>query len=407
MKILFIQPTCDRNGHYGLNTIKLCQALGSIGHEVTLCTNRANPDLYLHQALLFKIIEVKQRRLSFEPYDKRANQWPLYCTYGYFKHSYGVFSEALKLATVKRFDVVHATGTEFLTASLLLKKYSTKIPPVVMEINAANFSFSTYDGTMPRKAYKVLQREIFKTTLGNEIKAIGLLGKWQEERLRQQLGLSDSVHVAVIPDGGEEPEQPMNISVARNQVGIPEEAGPVLLFFGTIRRDKGIEYLLEAVARLPNERFFVVIAGNPQEYTADAITYLIERWNVKEKVTTRFGYVHESDIPSYFYACDALVLPYRHIYTGGSGPLMKGACMHRRPSIVSDVSEMGRLVKEHGIGLIARPEDSEDLANKIKDFLHLPQEDKEKMAGRALKLAQSHTWEKMAKAYTELYQKVL
>ena len=86
---------------------------------------------------------------------------------------------------------------------------------------------------------------------------------------------------------------------------------------------------------------------------------------------------------------------------------MKGACMHRRPSIVSDVSEMGRLVKEYGIGLTAQPEDSQDLANKIKDFLRLPQDDKEKMAGRALKLAQSHTWEKMAKAYTELYQNAI
>jgi glycosyltransferase involved in cell wall biosynthesis len=374
---------------------------------VTLCTNRANPDLYLRQPLLFKIIEVKQRTLSFEPYDKRANQWPLYSTYGYFRHSYRVFSESLRLATAKRFDVVHATGTEFLTAALLLKKYSTKIPPVVMEVNAANFSFSTYDGTIARKAYKVLQREIFKTTLGSEIKGIGLIGKWQEERLRQQLVLSDSVHVAVIPDGGEEPGQPMDISVARKQVGIPEESGPVLLFFGTIRRDKGLEYLIEAVARLPNERFSLLIAGNPQEYTADAITDLIERWNVKEKVITRLGYVPESDIPGYFYACDALVLPYRSIYTGGSGPLMKGACMHRRPSIVSAVSEMGRLVKECGIGLIAQPEDSEDLANKIRDFLRLPQDDKEKMAGRAQKLAQSHTWEKMAKAYTELYQKVI
>jgi glycosyltransferase involved in cell wall biosynthesis len=407
MKVLFIQPTCDRNGHYGLNTIKLCQELGNIGHEVTLCTNRAYPERYLHQKPLFKIIEVKQRRLNFEPYDKRSNQRPLYYMYGYFSHSYGVLSEALKLARTSQFDVIHATAIEFLTAALLLRKFSGKIPPVVMEVYAANFSFDSYDGTILRRAYKVLQREIFKTTLGREIKAIGLLGKWQEERLRRQLGLSEAVHVGVIPDGGEQPEQPIDRIVARKQIAIPEKAGPILLFFGTIRRDKGIEYLLEAIGRLSNEQFSLVITGNPQEYTSDDITRLIERWNVRDKVIARLAYVAEQDIANYFYACDALVLPYRRIYTGGSGPLMKGACMHRRPSIVSDVSEMGRLVKEYGIGLTARPEDAQDLADKIRTFLHLAREQKEEMADRALRLAQNHTWDKMAKAYTELYQKVV
>ena len=406
MKVLFIQPTCDRNGHYGLNTIKLCQALGSIGHEVTLCTNRANLSLYLSKPPLFEIIEVRQRRLSFEPYDRSANRWPLYCTYGYFRHSYAVFSESLRLATARRFDIVHATGTEFMTAALLLKIFSTRIPPVVMEINAANFSFSTYDGTMVRKAYKVVQREIFKKTLGCEIKGIGLIGQWQEKRLRQQLKLPDSMQVAVIPDGGEPPDQPMDKVAARRKLGISVRSGAVLLFFGTIRRDKGIEHLFEAVARLPNEELSLLIVGNPQEYTAEAIWDLIERWDIKAKVTTRLGYVPEPDIAGYFYACDALVLPYNKLYTGGSGPLMKGACMHRRPSIVSDVSEMGRLVKEYGIGILAKPEDSVDLANKIRQFVHLPQADKEAMGGRAQKLAHNHTWEKMAKAYTELYERI-
>ncbi|HQV10602.1 MAG TPA: glycosyltransferase family 4 protein [Nitrospira sp.] len=409
MRILFIQPTCDRNGHYGLNTIKLCQALGRLGHDVTLCTNRAYPERYLHQPKLFKIVEVKQGSLNFEPFDRKANQYPLYYMYGHFRNSYEVFRGALQLAVGAQFDVIHATGIEFMTAALLLKKYSGCIPPVVMEVYAANFSFATYPGSIVRRSYKVVQREMFKTTLGKEIKAITVLGEWHRWKLREQFNLPNTVEVAVIPDGGEEPDQPVGSREARNKIGIGIEsmAEPVLLFFGTIRRDKGIECLLEAAARLKNERFSLLIAGNPQEYTAAEITSLITRWNLDSKVVVRLGYVPDHEIPYYFYSCDALVLPYASIYTGGSGPLMKGACMHRRPSIVSDVSEMGRLAKEYGIGLVARPEDPADLADKIKDFIHMEKEKKRQMADRALALAKSHTWDKMASAYTDVYRKVI
>jgi hypothetical protein len=35
LRILYVQPACDRKGHYGLSTIKLCQALAKLGHSVT------------------------------------------------------------------------------------------------------------------------------------------------------------------------------------------------------------------------------------------------------------------------------------------------------------------------------------------------------------------------------------
>lgn len=407
MQILVIQPACDRNGHFGLNTIKLCQALGVLGHEVTLCTNRAYPERYLHQPKLFKVIEIKQGRLDFAPFDRHADQRPLYYMYGHFRNSYEVFRGALRLAVETRFDVIHATGIEFMTAALLLKKYSGRIPPVVMEVSAANFSFATYPGSLVRKSYKIVQREIFRTTLGKEIKAITVLGEWHKDKLKEQLNFSKTMEVAVIPDGGEEPEQHVDSEVARDKIGIKGSAQTVLLFLGTIRRDKGIECLLEAAAQLKGEQFLLLIAGNPQEYTAGEIRHLIKRWNLEDKVIARFGYVPDHEIPYYFFSCDALVLPYAKIYTGGSGPLMKGACMHRRPSIVSDVSEMGRLVKEWGIGLVARSEDPADWADKMREFIHMEEEKRRQLADKALELAKSHTWEKMARSYTDVYRKVI
>jgi glycosyltransferase involved in cell wall biosynthesis len=68
---------------------------------------------------------------------------------------------------------------------------------------------------------------------------------------------------------------------------------------------------------------------------------------------------------------------------------------------------MGRLVQRHEIGLVARPEDPGDLADKITDFLKMPGETKLRMGANALALAREHTWDKMALRYTVLYRKVM
>jgi glycosyltransferase involved in cell wall biosynthesis len=361
----------------------------------------------LREEPLFQVLEAKGGTWSFDRFDAVANSHTLYYMYGHFKHSYEIFRAALRLTEYKQFDVIHATGIEFMTASLLLKKYSGTIPPVVMELSAANFSFSTYPGSIVKRSYKVFQREVFRTTLGQESKGIAVLGEWHRDTLREQLRLKNDFEIAVIPDGGEEPEQPIDRESAKSRIELSAVKEPILLFLGTLRHDKGLECLIEAVARLRNLRFTLVIAGHPQEYSVEQVTALIKGRGIEDKVITRLYYLDEADIPYYFYACDALILPYPRIYTGGSGPLMKGACVHRRPSIVSEVSEMGRLVQRHEIGLVARPEDPGDLADKITDFLKMPGETKLRMGANALALAREHTWDKMALRYTVLYRKVM
>ena len=46
MRVLVVQPTGDKRGHYGLYTTKLAQALAKSGHDVTVCTNALEPSPY-------------------------------------------------------------------------------------------------------------------------------------------------------------------------------------------------------------------------------------------------------------------------------------------------------------------------------------------------------------------------
>jgi glycosyltransferase involved in cell wall biosynthesis len=393
-------------GHYGIFTVKLSQALGKLGHAVTVCTNRLSPELYLTEPPLFAIETVAAGRLAFGRFDHAMSRWPVYYYWGYYRNSYRVTAAALALCRDREFDVIYMTDVEFLVAALLLKAGPARLPPAVMEVSAANFSFSDYPGSILRKGYKVVQREVFRTALGRRIAACAVLGDWHQERLRAQLRVPDGFPVEVIPEGGDAAEPPPSRSDARRRLGI-DFAGPMLLYFGIIRKDKGIETLLEAAARLRGDEFRIIIAGFPMEYSGSDLVELVRSAGLADKIILRLGYVAPAEVPVYFGAADALVLPYARSYRGGSGPLTKGACAYGRPVIATDVSGMGRFVERHAIGLVCPPESAEALAGRMREILSMPVARAQEMGERALAVGRANSWEAMAERFSDLFGRLV
>ena len=344
---------------------------------------------------MFNILEVGHGRYGFAQYDAAFKRTPAYYFYGYFRNSYAIPAAAAKVWRRERFDAVFITDAEFLTAAFVLKQARGKAPPIVMQVNAANFSYDAYVGSPMKKAYKVCQREFFKSTLGKEIRALSVLGEWHAERLRRQLRLAESFPIYVIPDCGEPPPTTLVQSVARSRLGLDPEAS-ILMSFGLLRRDKGIENLLSAIPLVKTPGVQVLIAGAPMDYTAQEIEELVRRYGIADRVILRLGYIPDTDVSSYFAACDALLLAYGSNYSGGSGPLLKGACTYGRPVISTDVAEMGRLVKAHRVGVVARPGDPRALAEAIDDFVALSDSERQVMREQAVGLARANSWDAVA-----------
>lgn len=408
MRVLVVQPTGDKRGHYGLYTTKLAQALARSGHDVTVCTNALDPSRYLREAPRFRLVTPGDGRLAFTTYDEAAprHRWRFY--WGYLRNCFLVSRAAVGLVRRERFDVITVLDTEYLLAALVYGRH--RLPPLVMTIWASNFSFSASAGSPPRRAYKVLQREVFRRALGRAIRAIAVLGEWHRDRLRAQLRLGEEVPIAVIPDGGDVPDDIPDRAAARRRLGLPVDAS-VFLFFGILRREKGVEHLLEAMSGLPGEgprgeQIILQIAGWPMEYTVEEINAHVSRLALSRKVRLHLDYVADADVPWYFAACDAVVFPYTTAYTGGTGPLMKGACTYGRPVVATDVSEMGDLVRRHEFGLLARPDDPSSLRERLREFLALSPEARLEMGERSAALARANSWDRMAERFTDLYQLV-
>jgi glycosyltransferase involved in cell wall biosynthesis len=135
---------------------------------------------------------------------------------------------------------------------------------------------------------------------------------------------------------------------ARHQLEIPADR-KVLLFYGTGARRKGLHLAVGAMLRLPPESpAFLLCAGrqNPTGQTAAGLAQLV-RQN-RARLLDRYVTVGEEKLC--FAASDAVLLPYRNHF-GTSGVLSR-AMSAARPVITADEQLLGRLTRQHGLGLL-------------------------------------------------------
>lgn len=152
---------------------------------------------------------------------------------------------------------------------------------------------------------------------------------------------------------------------ARRALDLPEEA-PVLLFFGFVRRYKGLDVLLDAMPavreRLPDVR--LVVAG---EFYEDDAPYRaqIRRHGLAGHVRLRDAYIPDSDVPALFAAADALVQPYRTATQSGVAQI---AFHFGLPVLTTDVGGLAESIPNEEAGLIVPPEDPSALADAVVRF---------------------------------------
>lgn len=139
---------------------------------------------------------------------------------------------------------------------------------------------------------------------------------------------------------------------ARAHLNLPPETF-LFLFFGFIRKYKGLDLLLEAVAHLKkqNQNFKVLIAG---EFYEDRKVYdeLIGQLNIHEQLILKTDFIPDSEVKYYLCAADAVVQPYRNATQSGVTPL---AYHFEVPMIVTNVGGLPALVPHNKVGLVCEP----------------------------------------------------
>ena len=154
---------------------------------------------------------------------------------------------------------------------------------------------------------------------------------------------------------------------ARLKLGIKNEE-LILLFFGFIRKYKGLDLLLNAMKIIKNSKFNIqnsklLIAG---EFYEDRKAYdeQIEKLDLQENLILHTDFIPDSKVKYYLCAADVVVQPYKNATQSGVTPL---AYHFEKPMIVTNVGGLPSLVLNNKVGLIAEP-NAESIAEKIIDY---------------------------------------
>lgn len=180
---------------------------------------------------------------------------------------------------------------------------------------------------------------------------------------------------------------PMSRAEARSTLGLGED-DQVVLFFGFVRRYKGLHVLLDAMEsvtrRLPRAKLIVAgeCYGSDAEYKAKLamLPTGVARWDD--------DFIPDEQVPVYFSAADVVVQPYLSATQSGVAQI---AHHFERPLIVTDVGGLPEFVATAKTGLVVRRNDVGALAEAIIRFFE------ESLAGRFERhLADAHevfAWE--------------
>ena len=155
---------------------------------------------------------------------------------------------------------------------------------------------------------------------------------------------------------------PEDREAARARLGLARDTVAVLCF-GLIRPYKGVDVLLEAVARLPvGVPIVLLLAGEPWGELAARLRARVARADLAGRVLARLEWVPEAEVPTWFAAADAAVLPYRNA-TGSA--VAAQALGWGLPLVGSAVGGIAEVVEEGVNGLLVPPEDPEALAGAL------------------------------------------
>ncbi len=182
---------------------------------------------------------------------------------------------------------------------------------------------------------------------------------------------------------------------AREKLNLPEKE-KIILFFGFIRKYKGLDLLLEAMndSRIRKAGIKLLVAGefydSRTEYDA-----IIDRLDLSSQLILRTDFIADSEVRYYLSAADFVIQPYKNATQSGVTPL---AYHFEKPMLVTNVGGLPDLVPDGKVGVITEP-DPESIASGIlrlyelgeNFFLPHLREEKKK-----------YSWQKLADTIVEL-----
>lgn len=154
---------------------------------------------------------------------------------------------------------------------------------------------------------------------------------------------------------------------AREKLGL-DPKDKIILFFGFIRKYKGLDLLLSAMhdKRIKEANIKLLVAG---EFYEDSKNYheQISNLGIEKQLILRTDFIPDSEVKFYLCAADVVIQPYKSATQSGVTPL---AYHFEKPMIVTNVGGLPALVPDGKVGLVVEPT-PDSIASGILKFYQL------------------------------------
>ncbi len=186
---------------------------------------------------------------------------------------------------------------------------------------------------------------------------------------------------------------------ARKKLNL-DQNDKIILFFGLIRKYKGLDILLEAMAneKIKNAKIKLVVAG---EFYEDKQPYLdiIKKHRLENNIIFHSEFIPNEEVRYYFCASDLVAQTYRN--ATNSGVTMVGY-FYEKPMLVTDVGGLSELVPHKKIGYTV-PIDTAKISECILDYF---ENNREKEFTENLKVEKAkYQWPTFINRVLELYNR--
>lgn len=179
-------------------------------------------------------------------------------------------------------------------------------------------------------------------------------------------------------------------SEARKRLNL-EADEKVILFFGYVRKYKGLHLLLDALPHVLQEmKIMLLVAG---EFYDDEQGYRdqILRLGIGDFVSVFADYIPNEDVGLYYCAADVVVLPYISATQSG---IIQIAYHYDKPVITTNVGGLPEVIEEGKTGFIVPAEDAAALAQSIIHFFKI--KDRIDFSKNISNYKKQFSWDRMA-----------
>ena len=192
---------------------------------------------------------------------------------------------------------------------------------------------------------------------------------------------------------------PITKMEARTQLGLPQQ-DKIILFFGYIRKYKGLDLLIQAMANetIKNLGIQLIIVG---EFYEDASTYhdLVNALGLQNRISFYSNYIPDGEVKNYVCSADFIIQPYKNATQSGVTPL---AYHFEKPMLVTNVGGLADTVPHLKTGIVVPPT-AEEIAKGIETLYELGEKH---FIPNIIEEKKKYSWSQMTEKFLALYQKL-